>query len=214
MVHQACPNRTVVRRPLMWQGRDYRTPPKQPVSCPRRGLCSGAKASWLLRAILMISTLGRTSNQGCLLPRRAHALNGAGQQTTARRHRGLLPAVSEPVVLVAGASTHSCSHQQALYAAVSATHPVQSTGKGHRVGGRSVSDRRPESLAGATCPRRGQPLSSAGPWATIHHRALTGKKPFGFFPPCDPSKPRGWGCHPCRLRCPPTRAASVASFCW
>ena len=106
-----------------------------------------------------------------LLPRRAHALNGAGQQTTARRHRGLLPAVSEPVVLVAGASTHSCSHQQALYAAVSATHPVQSTGKGHRVGGRSESDRRPESLAGASCPRRGQPLPSAGPWATIHHRA-------------------------------------------
>ena len=106
-----------------------------------------------------------------LLPRRAHALNGAGQQTTARRHRGLLQAVSEPVVLVAGASTHSCSHQQALYAAVSATHPVQSTGKGHRVGGRSVSDRRPESLAGASCPRRGQPLPSAGPWATIHHRA-------------------------------------------
>ena len=104
-------------------------------------------------------------------PSARSAQGGTRQQTTARRHRGLLPAVSEPVVLVAGASTHSCTHQQALHAAVSATHPVQSTGKGHRVGGRSESDRRPESLAGASCPRRGQPLPSAGPWATIHHRA-------------------------------------------
>ena len=42
-----------------------------------------------------------------LLPRRAQALNGAGQQTTARRHRGLLPAVSVRLELEAQASTHS-----------------------------------------------------------------------------------------------------------
>ena len=178
MVHQACPNRTVVRRPLMWQGRDYRTPPKQPVSCPRRGLCSGAKASWLLRAILMISTLGRTSNQGCLLPRRAHALDGAGQQTTARRHRGLLPAGSLRLVLMAQASTPSCLPQQSLCSAVGATHPVQSTGKGRRAESRSVSDPGPEYPAAEPCPRRGRPVPSAGPGATIRHRVLTGKRSF------------------------------------
>ena len=62
-----------------------------------------------------------------------------------------------------------------------ATHPVQSTGKGRRAESRSVSDPEPESLAGAPCPRRVQPLPSAGPRATIHHRVLTGKTPFGIF---------------------------------
>ena len=33
----------LVRRPLLRQGRNYRAPPKQPVSCPLRGLSSGAK---------------------------------------------------------------------------------------------------------------------------------------------------------------------------
>ena len=60
-----------------------------------------------LEQILMVSTIGRTSNQWCLLPRRAHALDGAGQQTTARGHRGLLPAVSVRLELEARASTHS-----------------------------------------------------------------------------------------------------------
>ena len=181
IAHQACPNRTVVRRPLLWQGQNYRAPPKQPVLCPRRGLRSGAKASWLLGAILMISTLGRTSNQGCLLPRRAHALDGAGQQTTACRHRGLLPAVSSRLVLEARASTPSCHPQQALCAAVRATHPVQSTGKGRRAESRSVSDPGPESPAAEPCPRRDRPVPSAGPGATIRHRVLSGKSSFLLF---------------------------------
>ena len=117
-----------------------------------------------------------------LLPCRAHTLNGAGQQTTARRHRGLLPAVSVRLVLEAQACTPSCHPQQALCAAVRATHPVQSTGKGRRAESRSVSDPEPESLAAAPCPRRVRPVSSAGPRATIHHRVLTGKKSFEFLP--------------------------------
>ena len=181
MAHQVCPNRTVVRRPLLWQGRNYRTPPKQPAPCPRRGLCSGSKASWLLRAILLVSTLGRTSNQGCLLPRRAHALDGAGQQTTARGHRGLLPAVALRLVLVTQASTPSCHPQQPLCVAVRATHPVRSTGKGRRAESRSVSGPGPESLAAAPWPRRVRPVPSAGPGATIHHRVPTGKSSFLLF---------------------------------
>ena len=126
-----------------------------------------AAAPWppgSLEHILMVSTLGRTSNQGCLLPRGAHALDGAGQQTTARRHRGLLPAVSLlRLVLVAQASTPSCLPLQSLCSAVGATHPVQSTGKGRRAESRSVSDPGPESLAAGPCPRQARPVPSAGP---------------------------------------------------
>ena len=162
----------------MWQGRDYRTPPKQPVPCPRRGLCSGPRPPGSLEQSSMVSTIARTSQQWCLLPRRAHALDGAGQQTTARRHRGLLPAVSLRLVLVAQASTPSCLPQQALCSAVRATHPVQSTGKGRRAESRSVSDPGPGSLAAEPCPRRDRPVPSAGPGATIRHRVLTGKSSF------------------------------------
>ena len=101
---------------------------EQPFCLPLWGLSGGAAAPLLRRAgILMVSTSARTSKHWCLLPRRAHALDGAGQQATARRHRGLLPAVSVRLVLVAQASTHSCTPQQALCAAVRATHPVRST---------------------------------------------------------------------------------------
>ena len=180
-MHMTCPSRTEARRPLLWQGQLYRAPPKQPELCPRRGLCSGTKASWLRRAILMVSSIARTSQQWCLLPRRAHALDGAGQQTTARRHRGLLPAGSLRLVLMAQASTPSCLPLQALCSAVRATHSVQSTGKGRRAESRSVSDPGPESLAAEPCPRRDRPVPSAGPGATIRHRVLSGKSSFLLF---------------------------------
>ena len=150
---------------------------------PQRDLVGGTVASLLRRAvILMVTTCGRTSNLRRLLPRRAHALDGAGQQTTARRHRGLLPAVSLRLVLVAQASTPSCHPQQSLCSAVSATHPVRSTGKGRRAESRSVSDPGPESLAAEPCPRRDRPVPSAGPGATIRHRVLSGKSSFLLFP--------------------------------
>ena len=168
-------------RPLMWQGRVYRTPPKQPDSCPRRGLGSGAMASWLLGAILMIFTLGRTSNQGCLLPRRAHALDGAGQQTTARRHRGLLPD-REPTVGAHGPGQHSQLSPSAVTLLGSRIYPPSaSTGKGRRAERRSVSDPGPEYPAAEPCPRRDRPVPSAGPGATIRHRVLTGRRSFLLF---------------------------------
>ena len=137
-----------------------------------------------LELILMFPTIGRTSNQWCLLPRRAHALDGAGQQTTARRHRGLLPAGSLRLVLMAQASTPSCLPQQALCSAVRATHPVRSTGKGRRAESRSVSDPEPESLAAEPRPRRDRPVPSAGPGATIRHRVLSGKSSFLLLTGC------------------------------
>ena len=84
---------------------------------------------------------------------------------------------SARLVLEAQASTPSCHPQLALCAAVRATHPVQSTGKGRRAESRSVSDPGPESLAAEPCPRRDRPVPSAGPGATIRHRVLwLGKK--------------------------------------
>ena len=130
----------------------------------------------------MLSSIARTSQQWSLLPRRAHALDGAGRQTTARRHSSLPPAGSLRLVLMAQASTPSCLPLQALCSAVRATHPVQSTGKGRRAESRSVSDPGPGSLAAEPCPRRDRPVPSAGPGATIRHRVLSGKSSFLLFP--------------------------------
>ena len=126
----------------------------------------------------MLFSIARTSQQWSLLPRRAHALDGAGRQTTARRHRGLPPAGSLRLVLMAQASTPSCLPLQALCSAVRATHPVRSTGKGRRAESRSVSGPGPESLSAAPWPRRVRPVPSAGPGATIRHRVPTGKRSF------------------------------------
>ena len=57
--------------------------------------------------------------------------------------------------------------------------PVHCTGAGRRVGGRSVSDRRPDAPTAASCPRWVRPVPAAAPRATFPHHALSGT--FDFF---------------------------------
>ena len=50
-----------------------------------------------------------------------------------------------------------------------------------RVGGRSVSDRRPDAPTAASCPGRARSVPAAAPRAMCHHHALSGKKVFRLF---------------------------------
>ena len=165
----------------MWQGRVYRTPPKQPDSCPRRGLGSGAMASWLLGAILMISTLGRTSNQGCLLPRRAHALDGAGQQTTARRHRGLLPD-REPTAGARGPGQHSQLSPSAVTLLGSRSYPPSAEHREGSSGRESLSERPRSRISGCRAvPASGSAGSERWPGSHDPPSRAHGKKKFPTF---------------------------------
>ena len=114
-------------------------------------------------------------------PSARSAQGGTRRQTTARRHRGLPPAESTRQWAVVPASTQPAPPSAGHCAAVRAARPVRSTGTGCRDGGRSVSDRRPEDPTAAAVPRPVRPGQSAGPQATFHHRALSGKKSFDFF---------------------------------
>ena len=93
-------------------------------------------------------------------------------------HRGLPPLGIAPLVLAAPSQCPQLSPLPALCTTVSEHRPVQCTGPARRGGGRSVSRRRPESLAAAPRGRRVQPAPAPGSGATIHHRALPRKESF------------------------------------
>ena len=93
-------------------------------------------------------------------------------------HRGLPPLGIAPLVLAAPSQCHQLSPLPALCTTVSEHRPVQCTGPDRRGGGRSLSRRRPESLAAAPRGRRVQPAPAPGSGATIHHRALPRKESF------------------------------------
>ena len=93
-------------------------------------------------------------------------------------HRGLPPLGIAPLALAAPSQCHQLSPLPALCTTVSEHRPVQCTGPDRRGGGRSLSRRRPESLAAAPRGRRVQPAPTPGSGATIHHRALPRKESF------------------------------------
>ena len=64
---------------------------------------------------------------------------------------------------------------------------MRCTGAGHRDGGRSVSDPRPDAPTAAPCPRRVRPVQRAVPRTMRHHRMVTRKKAFRLFSFCTES---------------------------
>ena len=147
----------------------------KPATPPLWGLSAVVTSPALRRAHEPPANHQQVQPAGAKCPTKRRALDGTRQQTTARRHRGLLPAESARQESEEQASTSQLSPVAGTLCDSVSRLASASTGPDCRDRGRSVSDRRPESDTAALCPRPVQPGSGAGPRATITHRALSGQ---------------------------------------